>query len=127
MPIDFRMPVLVVDHFAQVTTTVGKLLKRIGFELIEPANSGGAALSMLNNQRIGLVLADWRLEPIGGRRLLDHVRATKMIANLPYIVMSSDVDAQTHALAKRAGATAFLPKPFEARELSAVIRAIGSA
>ena len=72
--IDFRMRVLVVDDFATMRKIVRNILKQIGFEDITEAEDGNAALRVLKNEKIGLVVTDWNMPNMSGLELLQEIR-----------------------------------------------------
>ena len=58
---------------------------------------------------------------MSGQILLENVRANKMHANLPFIMMTADPSIERIVQAKKAGVTCFINKPFRAEELQAKI------
>ena len=68
--IDFRMKVLVVDDFATMRKIVRNILKQIGFEDISEAEDGNAALRVIKNEKVGLVVTDWNMPNMSGLDLL---------------------------------------------------------
>jgi two-component system chemotaxis response regulator CheY len=63
MAVDLSMPILVVDDYNTMIRIIRNLLKQLGFEDIDDANDGTAALSKLRGKRYGLVISDWNMEP----------------------------------------------------------------
>jgi two-component system chemotaxis response regulator CheY len=61
------------------------------------------------------------MEPMSGQILLQNVRANKMYASLPFIMMTADPSIERIVQAKKAGVTCFINKPFHAEELQAKI------
>ena len=49
MPIDAAMPILVVDDYQTMVRIIRNLLKQIGFENVDEASNGEAALGMFLN------------------------------------------------------------------------------
>src|SRR5204862_6550606 len=62
MAIDMSMPVLVVDDYNTMIRIIRNLLKQLGFEDVDDASDGSAALSKLREKRYGLVISDWNME-----------------------------------------------------------------
>jgi PleD family two-component response regulator len=56
--INYSMKVLVVDDFATMRKILRNILKQIGFEDIIEAEDGSAALRMIKNETVGLVVTD---------------------------------------------------------------------
>ena len=75
MAIDMSMPVLVVDDYNTMIRIIRNLLKQLGFEDVDDASDGSAALAKLREKKYGLVISDWNMEPMTGYELLKEVRA----------------------------------------------------
>ena len=75
MAVDLSMPVLVVDDYNTMIRIIRNLLKQLGFEHIDDASDGSAALEKMRGKKYGLVISDWNMEPMTGYDLLKEVRA----------------------------------------------------
>ena len=75
MAVDLSMPVLVVDDYNTMIRIIRNLLRQLGFEHIDDANDGSAALAKMRKRKYGLVISDWNMEPMTGYDLLQQVRA----------------------------------------------------
>ena len=69
MAVDLSMPILVVDDYNTMIRIILNLLKQLGFEDIDDASDGSAALSKLKGKKYGLVISDWNMEPMTGYEL----------------------------------------------------------
>ena len=98
---------------------------QLGFQNIDEAADGKAALEKISEQHYSLVISDWNMEPMSGQILLENVRANKNYANLPFIMMTADPSIERIVQAKKAGVTSFINKPFRAEELQAKISQTG--
>ncbi len=121
MTIHHFSSILIVDDSGAVRSVVRRLLTQLGFKNIDEAPNGEAALQKLSEQHFSLVISDWNMEPMSGQILLQNVRANKMHANLPFIMMTADPSIERVVQAKKAGVTCFINKPFRAEELQAKI------
>jgi len=121
MTIHHFSSILIVDDSGAVRSVVRKLLTQLGFKNIDEAPNGEAALEKISEQHFSLVISDWNMEPMSGQILLQNVRANKMYANLPFIMMTADPSIERIVQAKKAGVTCFINKPFRAEELQAKI------
>ena len=117
--------VLVVEDLPSNQDVIGLLLEPFGVECIA-ALSAEAALRILQTRRVDGVIMDIRMPG------LDGLEATRRIrtgggpnADVPVVVLSADAAAETAALARDAGADAFLAKPVLRRDLrDALLRAL---
>src|SRR6266576_1809618 len=75
MAFDLSMPILVVDDYSTMIRIIRNLLKQLGFENVDDASDGSAALAKMQVKKYGLVISDWNMEPMTGYDLLREVRA----------------------------------------------------
>ena len=121
MAIHHSTSILIVDDSGAMRSVVRKLLTQLGFSNLDEASDGAAALAKISDKYFGLVISDWNMEPMSGKVLLEHVRANKQLANLPFIMMTADPSIDKLVQAKHAGVTCFIKKPFNAQDLQAKI------
>ena len=75
MAVDKTLPILIVDDYRTMIRIIRNLLTLLGFEDVEDAQDGRAALAKLKQRSFGLVISDWNMEPMSGLDLLRAVRA----------------------------------------------------
>ena len=112
--IDFGMPVLIVDDYKTMLRIIRNLLKQLGFQNIEEASDGNQALKKLRDKRYGLVISDWNMRPMTGMELLRQVRSDAHLNEVPFVMIAAENKAENAKAARRAGANAYLVKPFNA-------------
>ena len=83
MAVDLSMSVLVVDDYSTMIRIIRNLLKQLGFDNIDDASDGSAALNKMRGKKYGLVISDWNMEPMTGYDLLREVRADPRRAARP--------------------------------------------
>jgi two-component system chemotaxis response regulator CheY len=88
MAIDMTMPVLVVDDYNTMIRIIRNLLKQLGFEDVDDASDGSAALAKMRDKKYGLVISDWNMEPMTGYELLKEVRADPGLNKTPFIMVT---------------------------------------
>ncbi|MGO4707430.1 response regulator [Microvirga sp. 2MCAF38] len=124
MSLDFSIPVLVVDDYQTMVRILRNLLKQVGFQDVDDASDGAAALAKLREKEYGLVISDWNMEPMTGYELLQHVRADEKLQNLPFIMVTAESKTENVVAAKKAGVNNYIVKPFNAQTLQAKISAV---
>jgi len=124
MAVDLSIPVLVVDDYNTMVRIVCNLLKQLGFEHIDDANDGTAALAKLRTRRYGLVISDWNMEPMTGYDLLKAMRADPTLADTPFIMVTAESKTDNVIAAKKAGVSNYIVKPFNAQTLKSKIEAV---
>ena len=122
--IDFRMRVLVVDDFATMRKIVRKILKQIGFEDITEAEDGNAALRVLKNEKIGLVVTDWNMPNMSGLELLQEIRRNGQTQKIPVLMVTAEGLKENVMEAVKAGVNNYVVKPFTAEVLQEKIETI---
>lgn len=122
--IDFRMKVLVVDDFATMRKIVRNILKQIGFDNLIEAEDGQAALQVLKNDNIGLVVTDWNMPNMTGLELLEKIRTDPKTAHLPVLMVTAEGLKENVVAAVKAGVNNYVVKPFTAEILQEKIEQI---
>jgi len=90
MAFDLSMPILVVDDYNTMIRIIRNLLKQIGFENVDDASDGSAALAKMQGKKYGLVISDWNMEPMTGYDLLREVRASPELSQTPFIMITAE-------------------------------------
>jgi two-component system chemotaxis response regulator CheY len=124
MAVDLSMPILVVDDYQTMIRIIRNLLKQLGFEDVDDASDGSAALNKLKDKRYGLVISDWNMEPMTGYELLKEVRADDQLRTTPFIMVTAESKTENVIAAKKAGVNNYIVKPFNAQTLKAKIDAV---
>ncbi|MFH1352156.1 MAG: ATP-binding protein [bacterium] len=106
--------ILVVDDEKSILDTCRQILILKGYE-VAVADSLTVALSKLESQKFDLVITDLKLKSEKGEYLIKEIK-TKY-SDTGVIVMTGYVDIQSAVECMRLGASDYLPKPFEMREL----------
>ena len=126
MAVDLSMPVLVVDDYNTMIRILRNLLKQLGFQDIDDASDGSAALSKMRQKRYGLVISDWNMEPMTGYDLLKEVRNDPGLMKIPFIMVTAESKTENVIAAKKAGVNNYIVKPFNAATLQTKIEAVFS-
>ena len=124
MAVDLSMPVLVVDDYNTMIRIIRNLLKQLGFENIDDASDGSAALNKMRGQKYGLVISDWNMEPMTGYELLKEVRLDPGLSKTPFIMVTAESKTENVIAAKKAGVNNYIVKPFNAQTLQSKIEAV---
>ena len=124
MAVDLSMSVLVVDDYNTMIRIIRNLLKQIGFEDIDDAADGSAALARMREKKYGLVISDWNMEPMTGYELLKEVRADPGLSKTPFIMVTAESKTENVIAAKKAGVNNYIVKPFNAQTLQSKIEAV---
>src|SRR4029077_14087423 len=118
------MRVLIVDDYTTMIRIIQNLLRQLGFEHIDNASDGTAALAKLRESRYDLVISDWNMEPMTGYELLQEVRADPGLNKTPFIMVTAESKTENVIAAKKAGVNNYIVKPFNAQTLKTKIEAV---
>ena len=127
MAVDPTTPILIVDDYPTMIRIIRNLLLQLGFEQIDEAQDGEAALARLAERAYGLVISDWNMEPMTGYELLQEVRGDPILAQTPFIMVTAESKTENVIAAKRAGVSNYIVKPFNAQTLKSKIDAVFDA
>ena len=124
MPVDRNMNILIVDDYKTMLRIVRNLLKQLGFDNVDEATDGSAALQKLRDKEYSLVISDWNMEPMTGLQLLKEVRADTKLKETPFIMITAESKTENVIEAKKAGVSNYIVKPFNADTLKAKLNSV---
>jgi two-component system chemotaxis response regulator CheY len=124
MAVDLTLPILIVDDYNTMIRIIRNLLRQLGFEHIDDASDGSAALEKMRLRRYGLVISDWNMEPMTGYDFLQEVRADPGLAATPFIMVTAESKTENVIAAKKAGVSNYIVKPFNAQTLKSKIDSV---
>ena len=127
MAVDLQMPILIVDDYKTMLRIIRNLLKQLGFDNVDEATDGQAALARLKAKPYGLVISDWNMEPMTGYELLKQVRADEALKKTPFIMITAESKTENVIAAKQAGVNNYIVKPFNAATLKNKLTAVFGA
>lgn len=122
MTVSKEMNILVVDDYQTMIRIIKNLLKQLGFDNIDEATDGGAALEKISQKDYGLIISDWNMEPMTGIDLLKKVRETGN--KVPFIMVTAESKTENVVAAKQAGVDNYIVKPFNAETLKNKLTAV---
>jgi two-component system, NtrC family, response regulator PilR len=110
---------LIVEDESSLRDMLRIVLRRDGYEVLT-ADSGRAALKVLERERIDLLISDIRLSDISGMEVLKAAREADR--EIVAFIMTAFASADTAIEALRLGAADYFQKPFSMEELRLKIR-----
>ncbi|HEX4086665.1 MAG TPA: PAS domain S-box protein [Chthoniobacteraceae bacterium] len=117
--------ILVVEDAVGVRGLATRILRGLGYRLME-AENGFDALSVISRHGIGsidLILTDVTMPKMGGRELVERIRAEHPGTRVVFTSGAPGADAALKALFSHPS-TAFLQKPFTPSDLARVVRSV---
>ena len=119
MAVDINMKILIVDDYKTMLQIIRNLLRQLNFTDIDEATDGAMAFSMLQQAKYDLVISDWNMEPMSGIELLEKIRSDDSLKHIPFVMITAESTTEKIVLAKQAGVSSYIVKPFNAESLKA--------
>lgn len=113
--------ILVVDDSATVRQTVAMTLDRNGYQSI-PAVDGLDALNIVKGTSVDMVITDLNMPNLDGFGLTKELRKIQETKYTPIIILTTETDKEKKAQGKAAGASGWIEKPFQTKDLLKVVR-----
>jgi two-component system chemotaxis response regulator CheY len=110
---------LVVDDHFLLRQMVATTLKEFGYPNCDTANDGIQGLEKIRQMKNGgpryhVVFLDLNMPNMTGYEVLEHCRADRELDDMAIIVISSESEEANILKVMKAGATAYITKPFRA-------------
>jgi len=113
--------ILIVDDNEDNLYTLQMLLEADGYEHVETASGGHAALELIGRKRFNLVLLDMMMPDLNGDEVLRAIKSNPDTRDLAVVMISADTDTDKVSKCIELGAEDYLPKPFNPTILKARI------
>ena len=118
-----KKKVLTVDDSRTMREMVAFTLRSAGYEVFE-ASDGQQALSLMNTNRMDLVIADLNMPVMDGITLIRRLRALPAYRTIPILMLTTESDDKKKSEGRAAGATGWIVKPFNPDKLISVVQKV---
>jgi CheY-like chemotaxis protein len=112
---------LIVDDNADCRLILSTLLTHCGYDCVE-AESGVAALALLQRHTIALIILDYEMPGMNGCEFLEELART-VDQPPPAVMVTEHLPATVRKRAMDAGAKAILSKPYDRTTMLPVLKA----
>ena len=117
-----KLKVLVADRDRRTALLVKRILFMLGFRDLDIATNGEEALDFLGERPYDMIITEWNMEPIDGLTLVKAIRKAQVNArirrDIPIVMLTAQADVDSVVVARDAGITEFVAKPFSAHTIS---------
>jgi len=117
--------ILVVDDSKAVRLMLEEGLLKEGYQVLT-AENGKKALEVMGNVRPDLILSDVYMPEMNGLELCECLHESPFYSSIPFVVMSTENNAQNMKQMLQYGAAAFIIKPFNLDQLMMTLNKIFS-
>lgn len=110
---------LIVDDSSVMRKIVERCLRQAGLDalVVLEAGTGVEALELLRTAKVDLVLTDINMPSMDGLELVRQIRAQKLAAGVPVVMITTESSEEHVKEAIQAGARGYIRKPFTAEQV----------
>lgn len=113
--------ILAVDDSASIRQMVGFTLRNAGYEVVD-AVDGKDGLAKAGMDKFDMIITDLNMPNLDGIGLIMGARQLPGYSFIPILMLTTESQAQKKDEGRKAGATGWIVKPFNAEQLIGVIR-----
>lgn len=112
--------ILAVDDSASIRQMVHFTLQNAGYEVVD-AVDGSDGLGKAGTQKFDMVITDLNMPNLDGLGLITSLRKLPGYAFVPILMLTTESQAEKKDAGRKAGATGWIVKPFNADQLVSVL------
>ena len=118
--------ILIVDDMMTMRKIVAKVCKELGYtDLVEAADGMNAWRELTTSSvPFGLVISDWNMPNLSGLDLVRKVRSEAKYKDLPFLMVTAEVEVHQVKEAIASGVDNYVVKPFTADGLKEKLAAV---
>jgi two-component system, chemotaxis family, chemotaxis protein CheY len=114
--------VLIIDDSPTIREQVRAALDSGGYQTVEAIDGADGLRKLAADEGIGLVICDVNMPGVGGLEMLDRLSHGGRLAQLPFVMLTTECSSSAIERARKAGARGWLVKPFKPALLLAAVR-----
>jgi len=115
--------ILTIDDSKTIRDMLKMTLVDAGFEVLQ-AVDGQDGVEVMDREQVDLVITDINMPKMNGYEVVRHLRNIPALKGLPILVLTTESDTDKKNLAREAGATGWMVKPFDPERLVATVRKV---
>jgi two-component system, chemotaxis family, chemotaxis protein CheY len=115
--------ILTIDDSKTMRDMLLLTLEEAGFDVLQ-AVDGQDGLDVLGKERVDVVITDINMPKMDGYEVIRNLRRNPVHKTTPILVLTTESDADKKVIARDAGATGWMVKPFDPDRLIATIRKV---
>jgi two-component system chemotaxis response regulator CheY len=122
---DHEMPkkILTIDDSKTIRDMLMLTLSDAGFDVVQ-AVDGQDGLDVLGDDRVDVIITDINMPRMDGYEVIRQLRQNAVHKTTPILVLTTESDTEKRNLARQAGATGWMVKPFDPDSLIATVRKV---
>lgn len=115
--------ILTIDDSKTIRDMLRMTLASAGFEVLQ-AVDGQDGVEVMTREKVDLVITDINMPRMNGYEVVRHLRGNPNHKSLPILVLTTESDSDKKNLAREAGATGWMVKPFDPDRLVETVRKV---
>jgi two-component system chemotaxis response regulator CheY len=115
--------ILTIDDSKTIRDMLRMTLAGAGFEVLQ-AVDGQEGVEVMDREKVDLVITDINMPRMNGYEVVRHLRGNPNHRKLPILVLTTESDTDKKHLARDAGATGWMVKPFDPDRLLATVNKV---
>ena len=119
------MTILTVDDSRTMRDMLKLTLASAGFRVVQ-AIDGLDGLSVLEGEKPNVIITDINMPNLDGFGFIERVRKDDRFLGVPILVLTTESSPEKRNIARKAGATGWIVKPFDAPKLIDVVRRVAA-
>jgi two-component system chemotaxis response regulator CheY len=120
---DMAKRILTIDDSKTIRDMLMLTLSDAGFDVVQ-AVDGQDGLDVLGDDRVDVIITDINMPRMDGYEVIRQLRKNSVHKATPILVLTTECDVDKRNLARDAGATGWMVKPFDPERLIATVRKV---
>ncbi len=120
---DMAKRILTIDDSKTMRDMLMLTLSDAGYDVLQ-AVDGQDGIEVLGDRKVDVVITDINMPKMDGYGVIRNLRANPVHKATPILVLTTESDTEKRNLARDAGATGWMVKPFDPDQLVATIRKV---
>ena len=120
---DMAKRILTIDDSKTIRDMLMLTLSDAGFDVLQ-AVDGQDGLDVLGDDRVDVIITDINMPRMDGYEVIRQLRKNAVHKATPILVLTTESDVDKRNLARDAGATGWMVKPFDPERLIATVRKV---
>jgi two-component system, chemotaxis family, chemotaxis protein CheY len=120
---DMAKRIMTIDDSKTIRDMLMLTLSDAGFDVVQ-AVDGQDGLDVLGDDRFDVIITDINMPRMDGYEVIRQLRKNPVHKSTPILVLTTECDVDKRNLARDAGATGWMVKPFDPERLIATVRKV---
>ena len=120
---DMAKRIMTIDDSKTIRDMLMLTLSDAGFDVLQ-AVDGQDGLDVLGDDRVDVIITDINMPRMDGYEVIRQLRKNPVHKSTPILVLTTECDVDKRNLARDAGATGWMVKPFDPERLIATVRKV---